>query len=112
MSQAPSGTQPPEQKKPPTIQEKIAAIEVEISELEKKCGSFSMTALTQLKEQNLEYEGQLKRLNLLHARLHAVSITPFQAGDLTVLTTGLKEAAIALFTQMKVNPDQWKNLGS
>jgi len=107
----PSTQAAPEQKAP-TPQERLKKLEDEVAELEKKFGTFSLDSVNQLKTQNTEYESLKKRITVIQAKLYLVHSTAFQASDVNRQLTDLKEAAVAFFTQMKVNPDQWKNLGS
>ena len=97
---------------PVSTQDKVKALESEIALLEKKCGSFSPEILTQLKAANAEFEAAQKRLLELATLLSGLSTSPSRESDLVLQARSIKEAAVSFFTLMKVNPDQWKNLGS
>jgi hypothetical protein len=118
MSDQKSGSQPaaaaaPAQtEKKPSLAEQVRALDQEVQQLEKRLSQFSPDLVNQLKTRQQELEEGLKILNEINSRMSAVFCSPLRESDLALEIQALKESAVAFFTQMKVNPDQWKNIAS
>jgi hypothetical protein len=103
----------------PDPNEKKQALRARISELEAKVKTLEALAITldpaeaeALKSANQDFEKSISRLKSMVRQLMGLLTAQLRESDQLRELRGVREAAIQFFTQMKVNPDQWKNLGS
>ena len=106
---------------PPVVDpnEKKQALKTRANELENKVRALEALAASldpgeaeALKSANQEFERSLPKLQSLVLQLASLLTAQLREADQTRELRGIREAAIQFFTQMKVNPEQWKNLGS
>lgn len=108
---APASQVPPADRKE-QIRKRIKELGEIIPPLEKKCAAFDPAEVALLKAANQDLEKSIQELSTLLVKISKVTSGSLLEADLARELRGLKESATLFFTQMKVNPDQWKNLGS
>lgn len=112
-TQAPSQQAPaPTPDKKQALRTRISELEVRVAELEKIEQALNPELFTQLKAANDDFLKANTRLTEWIQTLNGLLEKPLREGDASRNIRALREAAVQFFTQTKVNPELWKNLGS
>jgi|GEM_PF-2834408 len=113
-SAQPSPQQPtaPAPDKKQALRTRIAELEARVVELEKIEQALNPELFTKLRSANEDFIKANTRLAEWIQTLTVLLERPIREGDASRNLRALREAAAQFFTQTKVNPDLWKNLGS
>jgi hypothetical protein len=111
-NQAPQQTDAPAPDKKQVLRSRIAALEARVTELEKIEKALNPELFTRIKTANEDFLKANTRLTEWIQTLTGLLEKPLREGDASRNLRALREAAAQFFTQTKVNPDLWKNLGS
>ena len=111
-NQAPQQADAPAPDKKQVLRSRIAELEARVTELEKIEKALNPELFTRIKTANEDFLKANTRLTEWIQTLTGFLEKPLREGDASRNLRALREAAAQFFTQTKVNPDLWKNLGS